>query len=181
MSQPTETAPADAAPADAAPARTAPDEVMERVVAAVRLGQSGRRIEARDTLTALWDRIGADGDPFHRCTLAHYLADLQETAEEELVWDERALAAVADLTDERAQRYHSSLRVQGFLPSLHLNLADVHRRLGHAGTARDHLAVARDLARDLPEDPYGDLVRAGIRNVTRALDAGSTERLDTHP
>ncbi|ETK32923.1 hypothetical protein [Microbispora sp. ATCC PTA-5024] len=163
------------------PADTKPDETMARIVAAVELGRSGQRGEARDALTALWDRIGADGDAFHRCVLAHYLADLQDSAEAELVWDERALAAVADLTDDRAQRYHSSLQVQGFLPSLHLNLADVHRRLGNADLARQHLANARDLVQHLPEDPYGTMVRAGIRNVTGALDAGSTHRLDSHP
>ncbi|UWP87511.1 hypothetical protein [Dactylosporangium fulvum] len=154
---------------------------MAGIVAAVELGRSGQRARARDALTALWERIGADGDALHRCTLAHYLADLQDTAEAELMWDERALAAVGGLTDERARQYHSSLQVRGFLPSLHLNLADDHRRLGDPEAAREHLAAARDLSRHLPGDQYGDLVRDGIRNVTRALDAGSTQRLDSHP
>lgn len=158
-----------------------PDETIARIVAAVGLGRAGQQPEARRTLTALWHEIGADGDAFHRCTLAHYLADLQESAEDELVWDERALAAAADCTDDRLQRYDSALQVRAFLPSLHLNLADVHRRLDHPGTAREHLDIARDLARDLPEDEYGQLIRAGIGNVTRALDAGATHRLDSHP
>jgi hypothetical protein len=154
---------------------------MHRIVTAVGLGRAGQRTEARAALTTLWEQIGGDGDAFHRCTLAHYLADLQDSAEAELAWDERALAAVAELTDERAQQYHSSLQVQGFLPSLHLNLADVHRRLGNTDLAREHLATVRDLVQRLPEDDYGDMVRTGIQNVTRALDAGSTDRLDSHP
>ncbi|WP_406069651.1 hypothetical protein [Micromonospora sp. NBC_01638] len=158
-----------------------PDPTMTRIIEAVQLGQSGARPQARELLTSLWDEIGPTGDALHRCTLAHYLADLQDAAETELVWDERALAAVADLTDDRARHYHHTLQVQGFLPSLHLNLADVHRRLGHAGPAREHLATARMRVAQLPDDQYGDLVRAGIQHVDQALAAGSTHRLDSHP
>ncbi|MGW3613319.1 hypothetical protein ACWD6N_26085 [Micromonospora sp. NPDC005163] len=149
----------------------APDPTMTRIVKAVQLGRSGQQALARDTLTALWDEIGADGDAFHRCTLAHYLADLQESTEAELSWDERALAAVADLTDERAQQYHHSMQVQGFLPSLHLNLADDHRRLGNTALAREHLALAERFVGRLPDDPYGEVIRAGIRNATEALES----------
>ncbi|MEV4657360.1 hypothetical protein [Micromonospora sp. NPDC049301] len=148
-----------------------PDPTMTRIVEAVQLGQSGQRVRAREALTALWDEIGADGDPLHRCTLAHYLADLQDTTEEELSWDERALAAVSDLTDERAQQYHHSLQVQGFLPSLHLNLADCHRRLGNTAPAREHLAMAGRFVGQLPDDPYGEMIRAGIRAATEALES----------
>ncbi|MFF5180248.1 hypothetical protein ACFY2Q_19670 [Micromonospora sp. NPDC000316] len=158
-----------------------PDPTMTRIIEAVQLGQAGARAQARDQLTALWDEIGPTGDALHRCTLAHYLADLQDTVEAELVWDERALAAVADLTDERARRHDDALRVRGFLPSLHLNLADVHRRLGHTGPAHTHLAAARQLADTLPEDPYGDMIRAGIRGVAEALASDSTRRLDAAP
>ncbi|MDG4839251.1 hypothetical protein O7631_22250 [Micromonospora sp. WMMD967] len=157
------------------------DPTMTRIVEAVQLGQAGDPTEARHRLTALWDEIGAAGDALHRCTVAHYLADLQETPEVEVVWDERALAAVTDLTDERAQQHHHALQVRAFLPSLHLNLADVHRRLRDPDRARAHLSTARSLAEHLPADQYGDLVRAGIQHVDRALAVGSTKRLDSHP
>ncbi|MET8307468.1 hypothetical protein [Micromonospora sp. NPDC005173] len=147
----------------------APDETMASIVAAVELGRSGQRAQAREALTALWDQIGEAGDAFHRCTLAHYLADLQDTTEAELGWDERALAAVSDLTDERAQQYHHSLQVHNFLPSLHLNLADDHRRLGNNTRAREHLALAERFVGRLPDDPYSEVIRAGIRNATEAL------------
>ncbi|MFF0155010.1 tetratricopeptide repeat protein [Micromonospora sp. NPDC005203] len=142
----------------------APDPTMTRIGEAVQLGRSGQKGPARDTLTALWDEIGPTGDAFHRCTLAHYLADLQDTTEAELTWDERALAAVSDLTDERAQRYLSSLQVQAFLPSLYLNLADCHRRLGNPARAREHLARASDHLVHLPDDPYGEAIRAAVRD-----------------
>ncbi|TNH26844.1 hypothetical protein FHG89_19875 [Micromonospora orduensis] len=161
--------------------QSTPDPTMTRIVEAVQLGPSGDPTRARDLLTALWDEIGPTGDALHRCTLAHHLADLQDTAAAELVWDERALAAVADLTDDRAQRYDRTLQVRGFLPSLHLNLADVHRRLGDTTRARAHLGTARDLVASLPADQYGDLIRSGIQHVDQALATGSTERLGSHP
>ncbi|WP_328654142.1 hypothetical protein OG598_09965 [Micromonospora sp. NBC_00330] len=140
------------------------DPTMTRIIEAVQLGQSGAPARARELLTALWDELGPTGDALHRCTLAHYLADLQDTTEAELTWDERALAAVSDLTDERAQRYLSSLQVQAFLPSLYLNLADCHRRLGNVGPAREHLDRAREHLERLPADPYGESIRAAVRD-----------------
>jgi hypothetical protein len=64
--------------------------------------------------------------------------------------------------------------------SLHLNLADDHRRLSNPAKAREHLATAHDLVKHLPDDQYGK-IRGGIQNVTQALDAGSTEPLESHP
>ncbi|MEV4123110.1 hypothetical protein [Micromonospora sp. NPDC049645] len=152
-----------------------PDPTMTQIGTAVQLGRSGQKHLARDTLAALWDEIGADGDAFHRCTLAHYLADLQDSTEAELSWDERALAAVSDLTDERAQRYLSSLQVQAFLPSLHLNLADCHRRLGNAALAAEHLSRAREHLGQLPDDPYGEAIRTAVRDF-RADDPTDLRR-----
>ena len=134
---------------------------MGRVTAVVQRGQAGDRAAARQDLTALWAEIEQrGGDDFHRCVIAHFLADLQDDLPDELAWDERALAAVAGVTDERAQEYHPSLQVRGFLPSLYLSLADDHRRLG--------------------DDAYGALVRSGLENVARALAEGSTDRLLSH-
>ncbi|WP_018255895.1 hypothetical protein [Salinispora mooreana] len=161
-------------------ARAVPDETMASIGAAVELGRSGQRSQARDVLTALWEQIEAAGDALHRCTLAHYLADLQDTTQAELEWDERALAAADALTDERAQRYDHAWRVQLLLPSLHLNLADDHRRLGDPARARKHLAQAQSLVTHLPDDQYGGMIRSGVHQVSEALAAGSTQRLDSH-
>ncbi|MFC7546502.1 hypothetical protein [Plantactinospora sp. GCM10030261] len=152
--------------------------MMAKIGAAVALGRSGQRAEARETLAALWAQAG---DAFQRCTIAHYLADLQETTEAELGWDERALAAVAGRIDERAEQYPHAPQVRAFLPSLHLNLADCHRRLGDTERAHQHLATAREFLDALPDDGYGELMRDAIRHVTDALAAGSTEPLASHP
>lgn len=93
------------------------------------------------------------------------------------MWDERALAAVEGVTDERAQEFDRSLQVRAFLPSLHLSLADDHRRLGDPDRARDFLARARATADALGADAYGALVGGIMEEVDRALAAGSTEPL----
>lgn len=153
------------------------DEVMTGIGAAVEQGRAGDKAQAREALAGLWERVGSAGDALHRCSIAHYLADLQDAVEDELLWDQRALAAVVDLSDERAQRFHENLQVRGFLPSLHLNLADDYRRVGDADRARHHLGVAGELADGLPDDDYGSLIRGGIQQVAELLGAGSTEPL----
>ena len=156
------------------------DDVMGRVTAVVQ-GQAGDRAAARRELAALWTEVEqSGGDAFHRCVIAHFLADVQDDVRDELMWDERALAAVAGVTDERAQECHPSLQVRGFLPSLYLSLADDHRRLGDAARAHEFLERARGTVDALGDDAYGGLVRSGLDNVARALAEGSTERLLSH-
>lgn len=160
---------------------TAADPTMADVAAAVELGHGGQRAEARQRLAGLWEQVGEGGDPLLRVSIAHFLADLQDDVRDELAWDERALSAVAALTDDRAAHQHAGLQVRGFLPSLHLNLADCHRRLGNPGAARRHLARAEADVDVLAEDDYGSLIRAGLEHVRAALDAGSTDPLPSAP
>ncbi|MEH1101923.1 hypothetical protein [Micromonospora sp. CPCC 205561] len=150
---------------------------MAHIGRALELGGAGDRSAARVALTELWERVGDTGDALHRCTIAHHLADLQESVADEVAWDRRALAAVADLSDERVQRQHGSLRVRALLPSLHLNLADGYRRVGDVACAREHLALATPLAVELPDDAYGTMIRDAITRVAALLDAGSREPL----
>ncbi|WP_457077216.1 hypothetical protein [Modestobacter sp. SYSU DS0290] len=148
---------------------------------AVGRGHAGHRAEARTRLTALWAQVGSRGDALHRVAIAHHLADLQDDVREELTWDERALTAAGELTDERTEEHASGLAVRGFLPSLHLNLADCHRRLGAAAEARRQLAEAASLLDVLADDAYGRMMRAAVDHVRNALDAGSTDPLPTAP
>lgn len=145
------------------------DEVMSRISAAIERSQSGDREGARQLFSALWKELSPDGDPFHRCTLAHYMADVQDDPREELLWDLRALEAAELVTDERARRYHETLSIRGFLPSLHLNLAEDYRKLGDVARAREHVNRARASAEALGEDGYGKMLRAGIERLARRL------------
>lgn len=153
---------------------SAPDPVLVELAAAQALPPD----EARARMGELWDQAT---DPLHRCAIAHTLADLQPDVADELRWDERALAAVAGVDDARVQAAGAGAQVAAFLPSLHTNLADDHRRLGDPDRAREHLALARDSIGALGEDAYGDLLRSAVEHVQAALDGGSTDRLPTAP
>ncbi|MEE3853244.1 hypothetical protein VZC37_23100 [Gordonia sp. LSe1-13] len=72
--------------------------------------------------------------------------------------------------------HHADLHIDGFYPSLHLNLADDYRRLGAFAPANDHIDAARARSSHLADDPYGDLIRAAIDEVADAI-----ERQDTAP
>ncbi|MFJ1747086.1 hypothetical protein ACIOJD_12710 [Streptomyces sp. NPDC088116] len=74
------------------------DAVMTRIGQAAMLLHGGDREEARNRFGELWTEIGEAGDPLHRCTLAHYMADTQDDPGDELAWDLRALTAADGLT-----------------------------------------------------------------------------------
>jgi hypothetical protein len=142
---------------------------MERIGAAMALSQSGERAAARLRFEEIWAEISSGGEPFHQCVLAHYLADLQDDPRAELAWDLRALEAAGSVTDARVREHHASLRIRGFYPSLHLNLAEDYRRLGEPDKAREHLAEAERMSSALDHDGYGDGIRAAISRLADRL------------
>jgi hypothetical protein len=144
---------------------------MARIAAAQELAVAGDREGARAAFAAVWADVGEDGDALHVVSLAHYTADLQDDPHVELEWDLRALRAAERLGDERAQRHHRSSSVRGFLPSLHLNLAADHAKLGDADAALRHLAAAEAAAPALADDGYGRMIRGGIARLRAQLDA----------
>jgi hypothetical protein len=143
--------------------------VQAEITAAVAVAQAGDHPAARARFAAIWDRLGPAGDPFHRCVLAHHAADVQADPAEELRWDLRAIAAADEITDERARRHHPALDVAAFFPSLHLNLADVYRRLGDRDRAAHHVERARQVVDTLEDDGYGRMIRAGIARCAARL------------
>ncbi|MBV2156311.1 hypothetical protein [Kitasatospora sp. SUK 42] len=134
----------------------------------VQAAQHGRTAEARASFEALWEALG-ERDVFHRCVLAHYLADLQDDPRAELEWDRRALAAADSLTAERARTYESALQVRAFYPSLHLNLASDHLKLGEPDLAREQLERAVRSLDALPGDAYGAGIRAAVDELRQRL------------
>ncbi|MGW0883366.1 hypothetical protein [Streptomyces sp. NPDC002671] len=142
------------------------DDVLTRIGQVVMLHHGGDREEARRRFLELWAEIGEEGAPLHRSTLAHYLADTQDDPEDELAWDLRALSAAEELTDGRGG---DPLTVRGFYPSLHLNLAADYVKLGRLDAARSHLHRARRASDSLPDDGYGNGVRAAIDRLELRL------------
>jgi hypothetical protein len=120
--------------------------------------------------TEIWDEFGGErGDPLHVCTLAHAMADVQDDVDQELVWDQRALAAADLLTDDRLAQAGLVLPVAGLYPSLHLNLSECNRKLGQLDRAREHLQQAEATIDALCDDGYGRLIRAGLQQMAERL------------
>ncbi|WP_328337287.1 hypothetical protein [Streptomyces violaceus] len=153
--------------------QTAPDTVLTRIGQVVMLHHAGDREEARHRFLDLWAEIGEHGDPLHRCTLAHYLADTQDDPGDELAWDLRALTAAEEISEDgRPASPEGVLAVRALYPSLHLNLADDYLKLGQCEAARTHLRWARGTAAALADDSYGDGVWAAIGRLESRLGEG---------
>jgi tetratricopeptide (TPR) repeat protein len=147
------------------------DETMARIGQGVELHHHrGQREAARDLFAQIWDEIGGErGDPLHVCVLAHSMADVQDDVHQELLWDQRALAAADLLTDGRVAEAGVTLSVAGLYPSLHLNLAECYRRLGDLDRAREYVQRAEAGIGALGDDEYGQLIKGGLDRLAQQL------------
>jgi tetratricopeptide (TPR) repeat protein len=142
------------------------DPVLVQISEALALYNAGRRGEAREAFAMMWAEL-QDGDAFHRCILAHYMADAQDDPAEELKWDRRALEAADSIARERPDE--ASLTLLSLYPSLHLNLADVLHRTGDIAGARKHLQQAQQASDALTDDSYSQMIRHGIERLAARL------------
>jgi hypothetical protein len=149
--------------------QTGPDGVMARIGEALALGQQGQRAEARAAFSDIWAEICDNGEPLHRCTVAHHMADVQDDPGDELAWDLRALEAADSVTDEAAAAAGATGPAAAFYPSLHLNLGEDYRKLGNAAGAHRHLDLGRQAATFLGDDPYSSMIKAGLDGLAERL------------
>ena len=86
-----------------------------------------------------------------------------------LHWNQVALHHAAAVTDER---------VNGFYPSLYLNLGWSHEQVGNLAEAGRYYELATTRLADLPDDPYATIVRKGVAagqaRVAQAFRAAQT-------
>ncbi|MFJ8584064.1 hypothetical protein ACIRD2_05330 [Streptomyces sp. NPDC093595] len=129
----------------------------------------GDREEARNRFRALWDQLGVDGDPLHRCTLARYMADAQDDPDDALAWDLRALSAAEGAGGRPPVRRDTAVALRALRPSLHLDVAADYLALRRPDAARTHLDRARAAAGALGDDRYGQGVHAAIERLERRL------------
>ena len=147
------------------------DQTLSRVGQAVDLHHHrGEREAARLMFAQIWEEIGGEqGDPLHVCVLAHSMADVQDDVQQELAWDQRALAAADLITDDRMAQAGMTLSAAGLYPSLHLNLSECFRKLGDLGRAREHLRRAEAGIGELGDDEYGRLIKDGLARLAQQL------------
>jgi hypothetical protein len=141
------------------------DPVMASIAQVQQTALQGHREQAASAYEQLWTRA-EHGRPLHRICVAHYMADLQDDPAEELRWDERALAAAAEVApDDPGAATVASLRA-----SLHVNAASALHKLGRHEDARQQLEAARRAEQTLPEDAYGRLVRSRIDALSAEMN-----------
>ncbi|MFI9643310.1 tetratricopeptide repeat protein [Micromonospora sp. NPDC051925] len=147
------------------------DDTLARINEGVQLHhRQGQPQAARVLFAQVWDEIGGEwGDPLHVCVLAHSMADVQDDVQQELVWDQRALAAADLLTDDRVAQAGVPMSVAALYPSLHLNLGECYRRLGDLAQARECLRRAQAGIGALGDDEYGKLIKGGLDRLAQQL------------
>ncbi len=147
---------------------TQPVAVDARVLDAVQLALCGDHERATAALGELWRSLPLDDD-FHRCVVAHYLADLQTDPNAELRWDERALDAALRSSPDAFNGRIPEVTHESFLPSLYLNLAASHERIGQFEAARAAASRALTLVDDGPPTALGELTRSAITRICSRL------------
>ncbi|MDW5266642.1 MULTISPECIES: hypothetical protein [Acidobacteriaceae] len=110
----------------------------------------GELDEASKLFMTAWEQ---SADDFEKCIAAHYVARHQKTASDMLRWNQESL--------DRANAVDGAL-VQGFYPSLYLNMGKSHEDLGNREEAKRFYELASAHLNQLSADRYGDIVRDGV-------------------
>jgi hypothetical protein len=141
----------------------------EHITSAVGLALAGDTQRGRDALSDCWHAT-TDADHAQRCVIAHYLADLQSSLDDEVSWDEVALSEHGHVADEDLASVGIT-SAAGLAPSLHLNLGDGYLRQGRVDAARAQLHAGVQSLSVLPADGYGALIRSGLDRLETRVQA----------
>jgi hypothetical protein len=140
--------------------------VKERIRAAMQQLHLGDTVGARSALESLLP-LAKSSSTFDWLFFAHTFADVQDDVTEELRWDQAALEALEQLSEAEAEAEQVHGGVAGLLPSLHLNLADVHRRLGDEVRAQHHYAEGSEHLDALDQGAYGRSIREAFAKFAK--------------
>jgi tetratricopeptide (TPR) repeat protein len=119
----------------------------------------GKNEAALRLFTQAWE---ASRDDYEACIAAHYLARQQTTPQDVLRWNREALQRAEAVGDER---------VEGFYPSLYLNMGYSYEMLGSREEAIRYYQLAAASVANLPDGAYGDLVRGGVAEGLKRANA----------
>lgn len=149
------------------------DETLNSIKESFREFCRGNVSEARESMATIWSDLEDGGGAYHRCVLAHFIADTQQEAADELTWDLKALDIADDALAERVDGAEADA-LRRFLPSLHMNVADGYRKLGDFEMARRHLEAGVQTSAALGVDAYGQTVRSELLRIEAQIADGDS-------
>lgn len=142
----------------------------DALMRAIEVLHRGDRETAKSLFRGLHDEL-AQSDHFHRCVLAHYMADAQDDGWEELKWDRIALEEAERATPSEFEGRFPGVTRESFLPSLHLNLAASYERVSQLSQARVHALAAREAVSGIQDTSLGRMTHDAIDRIcARLLD-----------
>lgn len=145
-------------------ARVDPDDPIVRLCAeGMQAEAAGRDGDAKALFGRAWEEAA---DDYERCVAAHYVARHQDGADATLHWNRECLRYAESVDDER---------VAGFYPSLHLNIGYCLEQLGDLAGAMESYRAAEARLADLPEGPYGEMIRDGVARGMARVDAARSQ------
>ena len=142
------------------------------ILEAIGLAQTGDRTTGRQALLACWEQTDPAQHAF-RCVLAHYLADVEDSVDDEVAWDTTALAEYAHLRGDDLAAVGIP-DAAGLAPSLHLNLGDGFLRQGRTAEAAEQLREGRGTVAALGDDGYGRMIRDGLDRLASRIDSAES-------
>lgn len=129
-----------------------PDNKIVRLCAeGMQLEGKGNFEAAQELFSQAWEASQSD---LERFIAAHYVARHQKSASSKLKWDEESLHYALKIKDER---------IKTALPSIHLNIGKCYEDLSDIQRAQEHYQLAWSYGQQLPNDGYGNMIKAGIR------------------
>ena len=142
------------------------------ILEAIGLAQTGDRTTGRQALLACWEQTDPAQHAF-RCVLAHYLADVEDSVDDEVAWDTTALAEYAHLRGDDLAAVGIP-DAAGLAPSLHLNLGDGLLRQGRTAEAAEQLRAGLGAVAALGDDGYGRMIRDGLDRLASRIDSAES-------
>ena len=106
--------------------------------------------KAHQLFKQAWDMANND---FEASTAAHYLARNQKDPNDKLKWNLEALNLAHRVEHDG---------VQGYYPSLYLNVAKSYEDLGDRINAIHYYEQAAESCEHLPDTGYADMIRSGV-------------------
>lgn len=101
--------------------------------------------------------------------IAHYLADVQSSLDDEVAWDEAALREHTHVVEEDLAPVGLT-SAAALAPSLHLNLGDGYLRQGRVDNARTQVTAGLASASAIPVDGYGAHIRSGLERLQQRVE-----------